>query len=121
MEHEANRRKLGARLPLWSRHLAAVFQEVGDRNEFKLAARTLAGEVLDTTNDVSAIFRALDDHLDTGFEFGCVTGVTPEELGAPENSGERVVDVVGDAEGELTECGHLLGVNLLLALCDVIP
>src|SRR6185503_19859037 len=72
--------------------------------------------VLDTTNDVSAIFRALDDHIDARFEFGWVTAVAQQQLGATEKSSKCVVDVVGHAKREFTKCSHLLFLNILFAL-----
>src|SRR5690242_14940896 len=54
MEYETNGSEFGARLPFGSRHFAGIFQEFGEGDIFKLAARTLAREVLDATNDVSA-------------------------------------------------------------------
>ena len=40
-------------------------------------------------------------------------------MGASEDAGEGVVDIVSDAEGEFSERSHFLGVNLLFALCLV--
>src|SRR5436190_20103038 len=114
MKHKTNWSE--ARLPFRSGHLARVFQEFGDRDNFKLATRTLTRKVLDTSNNVSAIFCALDDHFDARFEFGGVAAVAQQQLGTPKNSGECVVDVVGHAKRELTERGHLLLLNILFAL-----
>ena len=47
--------------------------------------------------------------------FAGVVAVAEDELGAAENAGEGVVDVVGDAEREFAEGGHF-GRNFLFAL-----
>ena len=56
----------------------------------------------------------------SGFEFCRVGAVAEEQLGATEDSGQCVVDVVGDAKRELAKCSHLLRVNLLFAFSFVL-
>ena len=58
-----------ARLPTWAGHLAGVLEQFGDRDGLELAAWALAGEVLDAADDVRAVFSALDDQLEAGFDF----------------------------------------------------
>ena len=111
--------QIRARLPARPRHFAGVLEQFGDRDGFEFAARALAREVLDAADDVGAVFGALDDQFEAGFDFGGVGAVAEDELGAAEYAGEGVVNVVGDAEGEFAEGGHLLGVDFLLALGDV--
>ena len=119
MKREANWSEFRARLPARSRHFAGIPEQLGNRDSFKLAARALAGEILNATNDVSAVFRALDDQLQAGFDLGGIVTIAKDQLGPSKDAGERVVDVVSNSEGEFSERGHFLSVNLLFALCFV--
>src|SRR5262249_36379503 len=94
--------------PAWPAHFADILHQVGDGNSLKFAAGREGGEVLDAPDDLGPVFRALDDHLDAGAKFVGVFG-THQKLSASEYPGKRIVDVVGDAEREFTEGGHLFG------------
>jgi hypothetical protein len=61
VESEAYWSEFGACLPTRARHFAGVLEEFGDGDDFEFAARALACEVLNTTDDVGAVFSALDD------------------------------------------------------------
>src|SRR5215212_2636840 len=67
MKSKANRSEFRAGLPARSRHLASILKQFSNRDNLKLAARALTGEILNTANDVGAVFSAFDDQLQAGF------------------------------------------------------
>src|SRR5262249_940658 len=56
VESEAYWSEFRPRLPAWARHFAGIFEELRDGYSFKLTARALACEVLNTSNDMGAVF-----------------------------------------------------------------
>ena len=77
-----------------------VEQELIDRDGLEVVVAPLAREVLDALDGLRPVLRRLDDELQPRLD---PLGVfrRQQELRAPEDAGERVVEVVRHARGQL--------------------
>ena len=80
--------------------------------------RLLAGESQKTLRQFGAALRGIVDHRGDCRELGLVGDGVRQDLDGPGDDGENVVEVVGDAAGQLADGLHLLRLRQLLLLFD---
>ena len=71
----------------------------------------LAGEVEQAGDDLLAAVGLVDDELDVVGTSGVVLAVLEQQVGVQQQDAQRVVDLVGDAGGELAHAGELLALD----------
>ena len=71
----------------------------------------LAGEVEQAGDDLLAAVGLVDDELDVGRHLRVVLAVLEQQVGVQQEDAQRVVDLVGDAGGELAHAGELLALD----------
>src|SRR4051812_4606252 len=98
---------LGTILPTWSGDFVDVHQELINRQWLEVMVAALPRKVLDTLNGVSAVSGGANDDFETALHVGLFC-FPHHQFRAAENTGKRVVEVVGYARGQLAQRRHLL-------------
>src|ERR1051326_3790090 len=105
---------LGAILPARARDLGDFEHQAVNVERDEVLIPALAGEVLYALDRLRAVLRRLDDDVEAAPDLAQVARLQ-HQLGAREDAGQRVVEVVRDAGRKLAERGELLHLRVLLA------